>query len=99
MKFACRALVDDQVVCETEPCAPSAPLPSVPPRRTRPPLPSQASEWGDAPEGWVAGVDEVDVVLAGPVVAAAVWLPAGETPPAGTRRPERDPARGPGPRD
>ena len=45
----------------------------MPPRRTRPPLPLWLSEWGDAPEGWIAGVDEVGRgPLAGPVVAAAV---------------------------
>ena len=43
MKFACRALVDDQVVCETELMRP-APSPSVPP-----PAPTLwLFEWGDA---------------------------------------------------
>jgi ribonuclease HII len=55
----------------------------VPPRRPRPPLPLWLSDWGDAPEGWIAGVDEVGRgPLAGPVVAAAVVFPPGATPPA-----------------
>lgn len=55
----------------------------MPPRRPRPPLPLWLSDWGDVPEGWIAGVDEVGRgPLAGPVVAAAVVFPPGETPPA-----------------
>ena len=55
----------------------------MPPRRPRPPLPLWLAEWGVAPEGWIAGVDEVGRgPLAGPVVAAAVVFPPGVTPPA-----------------
>jgi ribonuclease HII len=55
----------------------------VSPRRPRPPLPLWLADWGDAPEGWIAGVDEVGRgPLAGPVVAAAVVFPPGEAPPA-----------------
>ena len=55
----------------------------MPPRRPRPPLPLWLADWGDAPEGWIAGVDEVGRgPLAGPVVAAAVVFPPGEPPPA-----------------
>ena len=55
----------------------------MPPRRPRSPLPLWLADWGDAPEGWIAGVDEVGRgPLAGPVVAAAVVFPPEETPPA-----------------
>ena len=55
----------------------------MPPRRPRPPLPLWLADWGDPPEGWIAGVDEVGRgPLAGPVVAAAVVFPPGEIPPA-----------------